>query len=142
MGSTAVTAQHTAQHTGQNRTRTRQQQEMALTNTNSWLNTLATRSWGGEEAPSFELIENDDGWVLSSNVPVPHEKIEIEVKDDHIEISGSNHKTKTTEENGWTCTSSSSASFFRRLPLPEGVDPSSIETTNQDGVLTITMPKS
>merc|ERR1712065_97318 len=124
---TAVTAQHTAQHTGQNRTRTRQQQEMALTNTNSWLfgpfNTLATRSWGGEEVPSFELIEN-------------------EVKDDHIEISGSNHKTKTTEENGWTCTSSSSASFFRRLPLPEGVDPSSIETTNQDGVLTITMPKS
>merc|ERR1711916_385299 len=134
---TAVTAQHTAQHTGQNRTRTRQQQEMALTNTNSWLfgpfNTLATRSWGGEEAPSFELIENDDGWVLSSSVPVPHEK---------IEIAGSNHKTKTTEENGWTCTSSSSASFFRRLPLPSGVDPSSIETTNQDGVLTITMPKS
>merc|ERR1711916_107959 len=122
--------------------------QMALSNTNNgnnWLfdpfNSLATRSWIGDAAPSFELTETDSAWELSSSVPVPHEKVDININDDSIEISGANHKTKTSQENGWTCTSSSSASFFRRVPIPEGVDASRIETTNDNGILKISMPK-
>ncbi len=51
--------------------------------------------------------------------------------------SGSEEK----KQNGYIYSERTYGSFYRQIPLPEEIDPDSVEAKSKNGVLTITLPK-
>jgi HSP20 family protein len=66
--------------------------------------------------------------------------INIAVADDAITIRGERRQEREESEEGFYRSERSYGSFYRQIPLPEGVSAEDAEATFRDGVLEITMP--
>ncbi len=99
-----------------------------------------------------DVAESADSYVISAPVPgLKSEDIDITVEDGVLSISGAfNHSYGSTENADETETAAVKlhiqerryGSFARKLRLPKDVDGEGIEAKQEDGILTITLPKS
>lgn len=81
--------------------------------------------------PRYGVEETEEGFVLSVDLPgVKKEDVEIELKERQLWIKGV-RKQPPCESR-----------FERRFELPLQVDGSAIEASQEDGVLTTSIPKS
>ena len=64
----------------------------------------------------------------------------VEVHDDALTIEGSGGTSARGEAAGFFGSERSYGSFFRQIPLPEGIDSTSATATFKDGTLDVTMP--
>ncbi|HWH16356.1 MAG TPA: Hsp20/alpha crystallin family protein [Candidatus Paceibacterota bacterium] len=95
--------------------------------------------------PKVDVFETDSEIKVVANVPgIDPEKIDIEVGEDYLSISGQINKEITNEDtNGKIYRHEREFGEFRReFSLPARVNKGSIVAKAKNGVLSITLPKS
>src|SRR5262249_22326771 len=65
--------------------------------------------------------------------------VNVEIDNDAITIEGERLSEQKEDREGFYRNERSFGTFYRRLPLPEGVETEDVNATFRDGVLEITM---
>jgi HSP20 family protein len=98
---------------------------------------------GGKEewTPGIDVFEKDNQIVTRVDLPgMKKEDVKIEVTDGHLAVSGERkHEAEEKKDNYYRC-EREYGSFFRSVPLPEGVKLEDIKATFADGVLEVRVP--
>jgi len=104
------------------------------------------RPWGGEGngggwMPQIEVHEREGKLHVCADLPgMRKDDIEVDLADGQLTIQGERrHESEAHDEHrqGFYRSERSYGSFFRSIPLPEGVKPESAQATFRDGVLDI-----
>ena len=107
----------------------------------NWLPPAIARSNGpGLWAPQIEMFEQDGQLIVRADLPgLTKDDVNVEIDEDAITIEGERRSEQKENREGFYRTERSYGKFYRRLPLPDGVDPEDANATFRDGVLEITM---
>jgi len=98
---------------------------------------IATMGW----SPKVDVLEREGHFVVRADLPgLSKENIKVDLNDDHLTIRGERTQEKKEEREGRSYSECSYGSFYRSIPLPEGVDVSKATAEFRNGVLEITMP--
>jgi HSP20 family protein len=94
--------------------------------------------------PKVDVSETDNEIKVVANVPgIDPDKLNIEVGDDYLSLSGKIEKEDKDERDGKVYRYEREYGEFRReFALPARVKADSITAKSKNGVLTITLPKS
>ena len=92
-------------------------------------------------SPGIDVFEKDNRLVTKVDLPgVKKEDVKVEVVDGHLAISGERKsETEETKDNVYRC-EREYGSFYRAVPLPEGVKIEEISAAFADGVLEVSVP--
>ena len=91
--------------------------------------------------PEVEIFTKDNTLFVRMDVPgVNKDEIAIDVGDDHLVLRGERKAEKKEEKDGFYKTERTYGSFYRTVPLPEGVNLELAKATLDNGVLQVTMP--
>ncbi|MEM7801894.1 MAG: Hsp20/alpha crystallin family protein [Chloroflexota bacterium] len=115
----------------------------------SFFGTPTVKTNNADWGLALDVIENDDAFTLSASLPgITPEDVEITINDNVLTIKGETHSETTPEseeDNKNTGTyrirERRYGSFSRSLTLPKNVDVDHIEASQENGVLTLTLPK-
>jgi HSP20 family protein len=92
-------------------------------------------------SPQIEAFEREGELVLRADLPgLKKDDVNVEITDDAITISGERRNENEESHEGYYRSERSYGSFFRSIPLPEGVNADDAKATFQNGVLEIAMP--
>jgi HSP20 family protein len=92
-------------------------------------------------APPVEVSERGGQFVVRAELPgLTRKDVRVEVRDDALTIEGERRHEREEKRAGFFRSERSYGSFFRQIPLPEGIDSASATATFKDGVLEVTMP--
>ena len=101
---------------------------------------------GGETAqqmwaPQVEVFERDGKLHVHADLPgMKKEEVKLSIDDDQLVIQGERHSSHDNVSQpiaGYFHSERSYGSFYRTVPLPEGVDTSTAEASFDDGVLKV-----
>ncbi len=93
-------------------------------------------------SPQTEVFERGNNLVVRADLPgMTKDDIDVDIEDDQIIIRGERRDERETDEQGFYQTERSYGSFYRSIPLPQGIDSEQANATFRDGVLEITIPK-
>lgn len=96
---------------------------------------------GGMWAPQVEMFERHGQLVLRADLPgLSKDDVKVELDDNALTIEGERRAEHEEEGEGFYRSERSYGKFYRRLPLPEGVNTDNANATFRDGVLEITLP--
>ena len=91
--------------------------------------------------PDIEAFERKGEFVVRADLPgMTKDNVKVEVSDGVLVIQGERKEEKEQKEKGYYAAERSYGSFYRALPLPEGVKTDEAKATFKDGVLEIAMP--
>jgi HSP20 family protein len=95
-------------------------------------------------APETDVVESEKEIRVISEMPgLTRENIEIDVENNVLTIRGEKREQRTEGEQGrWHLAERRYGTFSRSFVLPRDVDAENIQANFQDGVLTVTVPKS
>jgi HSP20 family protein len=97
---------------------------------------------GFDWAPQTEIFERDNQLVIRADLPgLIKDDVNVDIEDNRITIRGerrSEHKEE--DKGGYYRSERSYGSFYRSIPLPEGVDADKATANFNNGVLEVTMP--
>ncbi|HHV25372.1 MAG: Hsp20/alpha crystallin family protein [Methanosarcina sp.] len=105
---------------------------------------MPMEEWGGGKVftPAVDIKEEEDKLVVTTDLPgINKDDIEINLKEDMLEISAKTGKEKETEEEGYLRRERAYTQFYRAVRLPTSVKEEGCTAKMENGVLTITMPK-
>lgn len=92
--------------------------------------------------PVTDLYETDKSVVAQFELPgVDKKDIQLNVTDDAVEVKVEKKVESEEKKKGFYRYESRSSQFYRRLPLPEGMDAAKAEASYKDGVLKVEVPK-
>jgi HSP20 family protein len=92
-------------------------------------------------SPPIEVLEREGNLVVRADLPgVKREDVEVNVDDDVLTIRGERRQEHRETEGGYRRTERSYGTFFRQIPLPDGVDPDQVKAAYNDGVLEVVVP--
>jgi HSP20 family protein len=92
-------------------------------------------------APRIEVCERDGKLLIQADLPgVRKDDLDVQIEDDAIVIQGQRHQETTRDERGFYHSERSYGSFYRMIPLPEGVEAEQAHASFRDGVLQIELP--
>jgi HSP20 family protein len=92
-------------------------------------------------SPRIEVLERKDHLVIRAELPgLAIGDIKVEVADDMLTIQGERKQEKKEEKEGHFYNERSYGSFYRAIPLPEGVDAGKATAEFKNGVLEVVMP--
>ncbi|NPA50405.1 MAG: Hsp20/alpha crystallin family protein [Epsilonproteobacteria bacterium] len=92
--------------------------------------------------PAVNTRESDDAYYIEVDLPgVKKEDININVHDNILTISGERKLDEERKDDEFYYIESVYGKFERSFTLPEDADVDNIEATDEDGVLTIKIPK-
>ena len=92
-------------------------------------------------SPQIEVLERDNALVVRADLPgVKRDDVEVNVENDVLTIRGHRRHEQRDSDGGYRRTERSYGSFFRQIPLPDGVEPDQIEASYENGVLEVTIP--
>ena len=97
---------------------------------------------GFDENLKVNIVENEDSYTLTAEVPGINEKdIDLEIKDGQMTLKG--HAEESQEEEGehYRMREFSHRSFERSFTIGEGVDQDHISAKLDNGVLKVVLPK-
>lgn len=101
------------------------------------LETLRTGIW----APQVEVLERDDELIIRADLPgMSKDDIQLDLDDNSLVIRGERQSEHEDDEEGYYRSERSYGSFYRRIPLPAGVNSETANAEFRNGVLEITMP--
>jgi HSP20 family protein len=96
----------------------------------------------GVWVPRVDAYEKDGALIVEAELPgIKKEDVEVAIEDGDLVIRGERKSEAKVEEQDYYRMERSYGRFYRRLPLPEGVDANKIEAHFADGVLTLRVPK-
>ncbi len=91
-------------------------------------------------SPQVEVFERGGQLVVRADLPgLTKDDVKVEVTDDAITISGERKQEHEEKGEGFYRSERSYGSFYRQVPLPEGVNADAADATFKNGVLEITM---
>jgi len=107
----------------------------------AWLPPALARGAGpGLWAPEIEMFERDGELVVRADLPgLTKDDVNIEIDNDAITIEGERLSEQKEDREGIYRSERSYGTFYRRVPLPDGVEAENANATFRDGVLEITM---
>jgi len=96
--------------------------------------------------PQIEVYERDNKLHVCADLPgMKREDIKVDLDEGRLTIQGERHsqnvddqRGERQQQGGYYRSERSYGSFYRSLPLPEGVDVDSAQASFRDGVLDIT----
>ena len=107
---------------------------------------LRTPSLWQREGVAFSLAldvaEDEDEYIVKASLPgVAPEDIEITLSDNALTISGKMTQDREIDEKNYHLRERRFGSFARSVTLPMSVDADKVEAVNENGVLTLHLPK-
>lgn len=94
-------------------------------------------------SPRLDVSETERSLQIVADLPGMEKKdIILNLEDNVLTIKGERKMERETKEKQYHAIERSSGSFYRALRLPVEVEKEQIEATFQNGVLTISIPKS
>ncbi|HEX7796928.1 MAG TPA: Hsp20/alpha crystallin family protein [Vicinamibacterales bacterium] len=91
--------------------------------------------------PEVEVFMKNSELIVRADLPgFKKEDIAIELTEDTIVLKGERKEEKEEKREGYYQTERFYGSFYRALPLPEGVKIENAKAVVRDGVLEITVP--
>ena len=92
-------------------------------------------------APKVDVLEKDNRLITRVDLPgVKKEDLSVEVTDGQLTLSGE-RKSETENKNGNVYRAECEyGSFYRTVPLPQGVKPEDVKATFVNGVLEVSVP--
>lgn len=94
-----------------------------------------------EWAPRVQVLEREGQFVIRADLPgMTKDDIKVEMTEDSVVIQGERKHEKKEERKGYYYNECSYGSFYRSIPLPEGVDATKAAADFRNGVLEISMP--
>jgi HSP20 family protein len=94
-------------------------------------------------APRMDVVEDDKELRITAEMPgVSPDKVEVMVDDDLLTIRAERELEQRTERKNYHLIERMQGGFQRTLRLPYPVDASQVQARFDDGVLTVTLPKS
>jgi HSP20 family protein len=92
--------------------------------------------------PAVDLEDREKDYLLKAEMPgFKKEDIEIEVKEDSVEITGAAGWKYDKKAKAYICKERACESFYRMVELPEEIKVDDVAANLSDGVLEITLPK-
>ena len=92
--------------------------------------------------PSIDIKEEENKLLVTTDLPrINKEDIEINLKEDMLEISAKSGKETETEEEGYIRKEREYTHFYRAVRLPTSVKEEGSTAKIENGVLTIILPK-
>ncbi|KAG6546652.1 hypothetical protein Mapa_011841 [Marchantia paleacea] len=90
-----------------------------------------------------DWLETPEAHIFKADLPgMKKEEIKIQVADDGVlSISGERNKEKVDEKDNYRRTERSFGKFFRQFKLPSNAKAQEISARVENGVLTVTVPK-
>jgi HSP20 family protein len=87
------------------------------------------------------MFEQDGKLIVQADLPgLRREDVHAQIEDDAVIISGERQQETKQNESGRYVSERAYGSFYRVIPLPEGVDAANATAAFRDGVLRIEMP--
>ena len=105
---------------------------------------MPMKKWGNGNVftPAIDIKEEENKLLITTDLPgINKEDIEINLKEDMLEISAKTGKEKETEEEGYIRKEREHTHFYRAVRLPSSVKEEGSTAKIENGVLTITLPK-
>jgi len=101
---------------------------------------------GGSRAlrPRMDLHEDAQANTVTATFELPglsKENVNIDVRDGVLNVSGESRVSSERDENGYAVRERRFGRFQRAIPLPQGIKPEDIKASMENGVLTVTFPK-
>jgi len=91
---------------------------------------------------SLDVVQRPDEIVVKASVPgVKPETIDLAIEDNILTIRAERKPDFEDEKSVYLIQERPTGSFYRALRLPETVDANKIQSTYENGVLTINLPK-
>lgn len=105
---------------------------------------LAPRGFGefGQSlwSPQVEMFEHEGQLIVRADLPgLTRDDVKVEVTDNAINLSGERKSEHEEKCDGYYRSERSYGSFYRSIPLPEGVNADDAHATFKNGVLEISM---
>jgi HSP20 family protein len=92
---------------------------------------------------ALDVAEEADKYIVKASVPgVNPEEVEITVTDNVLTIKGETKEDKDIKEENYHLRERRFGSFMRSVTLPAPVNADKIEAVHENGVITLTLPKS
>lgn len=104
--------------------------------------------WGREEEsaswqPAIDVYETDDAYHVEADLPgVTPEDLQVRIQGQWITICGTRRSLKRIEQGRTVRIERAHGRFCRSFRLEHAIDPSKIETTYENGIYQILIPKS
>jgi HSP20 family protein len=100
---------------------------------------MSTMAW----APSVDINTRGDDLVVSADLPgIKPENVQIECDANRLIIRGEtkDERSQNDKERGYWYSERNYGSFYRSIPLPQGVNTDNARADFKDGVLEVTFP--
>ena len=92
-------------------------------------------------SPQTEVFERNNQLVVRADLPgLSKDDINVDINNDRITIRGERQSEHEEDEKGVYRSERSYGSFYRSVPLPQGIDVDQAKADFKNGVLEITMP--
>lgn len=102
----------------------------------------SSQSAGTLLAPQINVSETDNEIRITAELPGVSEKdVEVDLNDDVLVIRGEKKLEQKEEKENFHFVERSYGTFQRALQLPGPVNPEEVKATFENGVLTVTLPK-
>ncbi|QQS42185.1 MAG: Hsp20/alpha crystallin family protein [Acidobacteriota bacterium] len=99
----------------------------------------AIRTERAEWTPKFETFRKDDHFVVKAELPgMKKEDIVVDVDEHFVTLKGKREKKFEEKKEDYFRSEFTYGDFYRKMPLPEGVDTNDAKAVFKDGVLEIT----
>jgi len=94
-----------------------------------------------EWTPRIEVFEKDNRLVTRVDLPgMKKEDVKVEVTDGNLTISGTRTREEEEKQDQFYRSEREYGSFYRMVPLPEGVGIDDVKATYTSGVLEVSIP--
>jgi HSP20 family protein len=91
--------------------------------------------------PQVDVFEKDNRLITRIDLPgMKKEDVKVEVTDGHLAISGERKSEAEEKKAEYYRCEREYGSFYRAVPLPEGVTLEDVKATFADGVLEVSVP--
>ncbi|KAI0669054.1 HSP20-like chaperone [Trametes maxima] len=94
--------------------------------------------------PTIDVHEDKEKNVVTATIELPglkKEDVNIDVHNNVLTVSGETKQSEERNEGGYVVKERRFGKFSRSLPVPQGVKPEEIKAALDNGVLTVTYPR-
>lgn len=93
--------------------------------------------------PAMDVEEDENSIVIRAELPgIAKEEVNVTLEDGVLSITGEKRTDRETKEKSYHLVERTFGAFQRSISLPTGVDGDKADAQFENGVLTITVPKS
>jgi HSP20 family protein len=92
-------------------------------------------------SPQIEIFERGGQFIVRADLPgLTKDNVKVDITDEALIIQGERKQEHEEDREGWHRSERSYGSFYRSIPLPEGIKAEEAKANFRDGVLEISMP--